>query len=66
MSVRRLECAVCGGDAGRYEQHWNRDTGYGLCRGCAEWLIARGTPPEEMADLYGRPGENYEAPRELA
>ena len=59
--IRRLKCSVCGSDAGRYRQHFNRDTGWGLCAECRDWLASRGTTPEEMADLYGMAGTHYEA-----
>ncbi len=52
-------CSVCGSDAGKWEQHWNRDKGYGLCRSCADWHGRIGTPPAEAYRLYGLPGENY-------
>jgi len=61
MTVR-LECCVCGGDAGRFQQHWNRDDGYGICRSCVDWLIdKRNTSPEEIKDCYGTEGVNYAA-----
>lgn len=53
-----LECCVCGGSAGLWRQHWNRDTGYGICGQCATQQAQRETP-ERMAELYGRPGVNY-------
>lgn len=59
--LRDLSCSVCGSGAGRFRQHWNRDTGWGLCAKCRDWLHERGTSPEEMADLYGIAGVNYEA-----
>lgn len=63
MAVRQLECAVCGDDAGRWQQHWNRDTGYGICRKCVEWLVNEHRDrPEEIRDLYGVEGVNYEGP----
>lgn len=60
-----LACSVCGANAGRWLQHSNRDTGWGLCRKCADWLESptRGrhvSTPEEMQDLYGLPGLHYE------
>jgi hypothetical protein len=58
---RHLECACCGGDAGRFYQWHNQDTGYGACPGCVDSTMARG--PEYLArheidfiDLYGIPG----------
>lgn len=55
MTVRRLTCCCCGNDAGRWEQWWNRDTGYGLCAPCGAWIGAKETP-EEMNRLYGLEG----------
>jgi hypothetical protein len=57
-----LECCVCGGGAGNFRQHWNRDHGYGICRSCVDWLIEqRKATPEEILDLYGKEGVNYAA-----
>lgn len=58
-TVRRLECCCCGEDAGRFAQWWNRDKGYGMCRRCVDSQIARGTPADEIQDLYGVEGINY-------
>ena len=59
--VRRLECCCCGGDAGRWQQWWNRDAGYGLCGRCATWIATRETKQdrptaEEMNRCYGIEG----------
>lgn len=65
-TTRHMNCAICGAYAGRWKQHPNRDTGWGLCRKCADWSAdpaVRGrhvSTPLEMADLYGLPGINYE------
>jgi hypothetical protein len=64
--VKRLECSCCG-DVTRGEQWWNRDTGYGLCDRCADWIPARmakrGETPEAIAEemrfLYGERGRHY-------
>lgn len=53
-----LDCCVCGAGAGRWAQHWNRDTGYGICGQCAAEQAAIETP-ERMQELYGTPGVNY-------
>ena len=63
MKTRRLECCCCGENAGRWQQHWNRDTGYGICAKCIAWHRKRGTDEDEIADLYGKEGVNY-APAE--
>jgi hypothetical protein len=57
-----LRCCCCGEDAGRFVQHWNRDTGYGICRPCVEDEIRRGTSAQEIRTLYGIEGRNYAAP----
>lgn len=63
--VRSLECCVCGNGAGRFAQHWNRDTGYGICRACVEWLRREGRASEaEILDLYGVEGVNFAGPPE--
>lgn len=59
---KHLKCACCGEDAGRYEQHWNQDTGYGLCADCVIWIQGRGMyTPEEFKQTYGVEGVNYAA-----
>lgn len=61
-----MACSVCILGAGRWQQHSNRDTGYGICRSCADWVSnpkQRGRhvcSPMEMANLYGLPGIHYE------
>ena len=62
MALRHMECCVCGDDAGRFEQHWNCDTGYGICRKCVDWVRSRGETDAEILDLYGVEGVNYAAP----
>lgn len=67
-TLHHLTCCVCGAYAGRYEQWWNRDTGYGICAHCRDWLT---TPDKrtgeircdaaEMHDLYGEAGRHYPA-----
>jgi len=61
MALINLTCCVCGDAAGKYKQHWNRDTGFGGCRTCIDWQISRGTTPDEIYSLYGIAGVNYEA-----
>ena len=41
-----LECSSCGGDAGRFQQFWNQDDGYGMCPRCIDEIVARGLPAE--------------------
>ena len=59
MTVRRMECNCCGGDAGRWEQHPNRNTGYGMCVPCIKWVRKRGMSEAEILDLYGKEGVNW-------
>ena len=51
-------CCCCGGDAGRYKQHWNRDTDYGLCESCIDFC-ARNTAEADFEETYGKPGVHY-------
>ena len=61
-TVRELACCVCDGPAGRFEQHWNRDTGFGICPACIAWVRSRGESEAEIRDSYGIEGVNFEAP----
>ena len=62
-----LYCCVCGEQAGRFKQWWNRDTGYGVCRKCIDWMIAtRRTPADEIRQNYGVEGENYASKAQAA
>lgn len=56
-----MTCSVCGAHAGYFTQHTNRDDGYGICRSCVDWLLGRGTTAQEIKNLYGVAGVNYEA-----
>lgn len=53
-----LECCCCGLFAGRYEQWWNRDNGYGICWQCANEESFR-LDPETMKSYYGIKGKHY-------
>lgn len=58
--VRRLTCCCCcGSSAGRWRQHWNRDTGYGVCFSCVASERTRGTSEQEILSLYGVEGVNW-------
>ncbi len=59
QDVRRTTCCVCGDDAGKFKQHWNRDTGFGICAPCIVFVRERGATEAEIADLYGTAGINY-------
>lgn len=62
----RLTCCCCGDDAGRFAQHSNRDTGYGVCARCIAWLRGRGVDETEIKRNYGAEGVNFAAARTLA
>ena len=57
-SIRTLTCCCCG-EYTRGRQWWNRDTGYGLCPSCADWLADGRETPEEMRNRYGERGTHY-------
>lgn len=58
--TRRLSCCCCGEDAGLWQQWFNRDTGYGMCVKCIEWLRRENRASEkEIRDLYGIEGINW-------
>jgi hypothetical protein len=57
--LKILICGVCG-ERAPGKQHWNHDTGYGICPRCAASLAA--DPREHVRDElkgYGKPGVNY-------
>jgi hypothetical protein len=57
--IRRLTCCCCGGST-RGRQWHNRDTGYGLCARCYEWIRNGGKEsPEDMLSYYGEPGIHH-------
>jgi hypothetical protein len=58
--MSQMICSCCAGWAGAFKQHSNRDSGYGICRSCVDWLLARGTSPEEIKRNYGVSGVHYE------
>jgi len=60
-TLRWLTCCVCGADAGRFEQHWNRDDFFGICVRCVMWERTR-LEEEEITRLYGVQGVNFAAP----
>lgn len=57
--TRYMTCCVCGQSAGRWQQHWNRDTGFGVCKRCADEEAKR-LDLDEHVSYYGRAGVNYE------
>ena len=56
-----LRCCCCGGDAGQFEQHWNRDSGYGICPGCVAEEMAT-MNAEQIQINYGAAGVNFDRP----
>ena len=56
--VLTLECNCCAA-ATRGRQWWNRDTGYGMCMSCIEWVRSRGMKEEESQNLYGIEGVHW-------
>ena len=52
-----LTCCCCG-EYTKGRQWHNRDTGYGLCAKCADWIATRETP-ENMLSYYGECGVHY-------
>jgi hypothetical protein len=62
---RQMECCVCGRNAGRWTQHWNRDNGYGCCAKCIGWMRGRNVSETEIENLYGKEGVNWGAPATL-
>lgn len=60
--MKTLQCSCCGART-KGKQHWNQDTGYGLCPKCAAWIATRndGRYADDLK-AYGTPGLNYAAP----
>ena len=55
--MKTLACSCCGAYAPAIKQWHNRDTGYGLCPKCANWLKTK--EPETMESYYGVEGVHY-------
>lgn len=56
----RLTCCCCGELALARKQWWNRDTGYGLCGGCAQMIQARPDyDPAYFRSCYGDEGVHW-------
>jgi hypothetical protein len=56
---RRLKCCICGGEAGRWSQWWNRDDGFGVCAPCVDRERSRGATQAEISSRYGTEGINW-------
>lgn len=55
----RLKCCCCGGDAGYWVQHPNRDKGYGICVPCVTWIKRGSATDEAIQEAYGKRGINW-------
>lgn len=63
-TLRYMNCCCCGAYAGRWQQHWNRDTGFGVCVSCVESERKHGASEEEIASYYGVEGVNWGKPKD--
>jgi hypothetical protein len=59
-----MDCACCGGLAGKHEQWFNQDLEYGVCTKCAIWIASR-EGWNNVFDCYGIPGRNWTPPTDL-
>lgn len=58
--TRSLNCNCCGGRAGRHKQHWNQDTGYGICRPCVlKWYRGKAHTDADIEQLFGKEGVSW-------
>jgi hypothetical protein len=58
--MKTLQCSCCGSGT-KGKQHWNQDTGYGLCPKCVSWIIGRSSL-DEVKRSHGKPGVNFAMP----
>lgn len=58
--MHTMTCCICDGDAGQFEQHWNRDDGYGICAPCVADEAVNLSP--EQVESYGQVGVNHDQP----
>jgi hypothetical protein len=59
-TIRRLYCNCCGSANGRFAQHWNQDTGYGICRPCVlKWYRGKGHTDADIEQLFGKEGVSW-------
>jgi hypothetical protein len=59
--MKILICGCCGGRAPG-KQHWNHDTGYGLCPACVPVILNNPRAGIEELKGYGKPGVNFAVP----
>ena len=57
IPIKQLICCCCGQHT-QGRQWWNRDTGFGLCVKCAEF-ISKEEDEESMKSCYGEKGVHY-------
>ncbi len=57
---RSLQCACCG-ETTKGRQWWNRDTGWGVCPKCFQWIASK-EGQEEAERSYGKPGVHHSLP----
>ena len=57
-TVRHLECCVCGALTIGC-QWWNRDTGYGICVPCVDFVRKHGETEAQITDYYGAEGIHW-------
>lgn len=57
------QCSCCGKQVEQdYPQWRERDKGYGICKGCVNWLVNdHGYNTHELTDAYGRANKHRAA-----
>ncbi len=60
--MKILICGCCGERAPALKQHWNQDTGYGLCPRCVPFILNNPRAGLEELKGYGTPGYNFAIP----
>ncbi len=60
--MKILTCGCCGERAPSNKQHWNQDTGFGLCPRCVPHILNNPRAGIEELKGYGKPGVNYATP----
>ena len=56
--IQTLTCCCCG-ESTKGRQWWNRDTGFGVCSGCIEFVRRQGEPEEQIRNYYGIEGVHW-------
>lgn len=60
--MRILICGCCGERAPAVKQHWNQDSGFGLCPRCVPFILDNPRAGQDELKGYGKPGTNFAAP----